>query len=289
MNIIFNIQGGLGKSIMATAVCKAIKKKFPKSYLIVVSSYKDVFLNNPSVNKIIAHPDQVGIYKKYIHKMDVKFMTIDPYMTSEFQNSEAHLIQIWCQLFGLDYDGELPEFFLSKAEKQFYKTVYQFDKPVLAIQTNGGGQNQETQYNWARDIPQPIIMKLIEKLKKHYTIVHIKRPDQPVFTDTLQAIDNYRSIAYLLSIADKCLLMDSFAQHLAVAMKKPAVVCWVTTKPEVFGYDMHDNIEAEDHSLHSAFDHANYMPYNLVEMIQSLPYLDLNEIFKVNSLYNKLK
>jgi len=27
MNIIFNIEGGLGKSIMATAVCEAIKKK----------------------------------------------------------------------------------------------------------------------------------------------------------------------------------------------------------------------------------------------------------------------
>ena len=36
MNIVFNIEGGLGKSIMATAVCEAIKKKHPKDNLIVL-------------------------------------------------------------------------------------------------------------------------------------------------------------------------------------------------------------------------------------------------------------
>ena len=46
MNIIFQINGGLGKCIMATAVCAAIKKKYPKSNLIVISAYSDVFLNN---------------------------------------------------------------------------------------------------------------------------------------------------------------------------------------------------------------------------------------------------
>lgn len=40
MNIIFSIQGGMGKSIMATAVCKAIKKQYPDSTLIVVTGYQ---------------------------------------------------------------------------------------------------------------------------------------------------------------------------------------------------------------------------------------------------------
>ena len=289
MNIIFNIQGGLGKNIMATAVCSAIKKKYPKSFLIVVSGYKDVFLNNPNVDKVINHQDQVGIYKKFIHKMDVKFMTIDPYHTSAYLNRADHLIKIWCDLFELPYDGEMPEFFLTKAEKQFYKSVYKSDKPILAIQPNGGGANQGTVYNWARDIPQPTMEKLIEKLKKRYTIVHIKRPDQPVFQDTLQALDGYRSIAYLISVAEKCLFIDSFAQHLAVAMNKKAVVCWITTDPKVFGYDFHDNVQSSEFSRQPIYDHPNYTPFNLVEMMHTIPYSDLNEIFNVNSLYNKLK
>ena len=40
MNIIFKIDGGLGKSIMGTAIIKVIKKKYPKSNIIVLRTVK---------------------------------------------------------------------------------------------------------------------------------------------------------------------------------------------------------------------------------------------------------
>ena len=52
MNIIFQIEGGLGKSIMATAMVKVIKNHYKDSTLIVVTPYPDVFLNNPQVDKV---------------------------------------------------------------------------------------------------------------------------------------------------------------------------------------------------------------------------------------------
>ena len=52
MNIIFQIDGGLGKNIMATAMIKVIKKRYKNSNLIVVSGYPDIFLHNPDVFKI---------------------------------------------------------------------------------------------------------------------------------------------------------------------------------------------------------------------------------------------
>jgi len=52
MNIIFQIEGGLGKSIMATAMVKVIKNHYKNSNLIVVTAYPDVFLNNPQVNRV---------------------------------------------------------------------------------------------------------------------------------------------------------------------------------------------------------------------------------------------
>ena len=39
MKIIFQIDGGIGKSIAATAVCKAIKKQYPTDKLIVITGY----------------------------------------------------------------------------------------------------------------------------------------------------------------------------------------------------------------------------------------------------------
>ena len=35
MNIIFSIDGGIGKSVIATAVLKAMRKKYDKAYIIV--------------------------------------------------------------------------------------------------------------------------------------------------------------------------------------------------------------------------------------------------------------
>jgi hypothetical protein len=55
MNIIFKIEGGIGKSIMATAVCEAIKNKRKKDTLIVVTAYPEVFLCNPHVDKCFSY------------------------------------------------------------------------------------------------------------------------------------------------------------------------------------------------------------------------------------------
>jgi ADP-heptose:LPS heptosyltransferase len=38
-NLIFTINGGIGKCIVATSVCSALKKKYPNDNLIVVSGY----------------------------------------------------------------------------------------------------------------------------------------------------------------------------------------------------------------------------------------------------------
>ena len=43
MNVIFQIEGGLGKSIMATAIVKVIKKRYKNANLIVITGYPDIF------------------------------------------------------------------------------------------------------------------------------------------------------------------------------------------------------------------------------------------------------
>ena len=50
--VIWHIEGGLGKNVAATALVKDLKLKFSDRKLIVVSSFPDIFLNNPFVNKV---------------------------------------------------------------------------------------------------------------------------------------------------------------------------------------------------------------------------------------------
>ena len=292
MNIIFNIQGGLGKNIMATAVCQVIKKKYPDSNLIVISAYKDVFLNNPLVYKIFTHEEQKNIYSDFIEDCETIFMVAEPYLQNDFFNDNKHLYDIWCESYGLKYDGEQPIIYFSEAEKQYYSSIYKLDRPIFLLQSHGGAKNQGMMYNWSRDMPDVLIKKIIDKYKNSYAIVHVKNPEQPVYNDTLQAIDSYRSIAYLISISDKMLLIDSFCQHMAIAMKKQSVVLWCGTNPNVFGYEKHLNIKSNKHTKPLPRERKGYKQIDLIERIEDIPYNNLNEIYDFDEIcksLNKLK
>ena len=289
MNVIFSIDGGLGKSIMATAVLKAIKKQYKKANIMVSTAYPDVFINNPNVNKIITQGNNSGIYKNYIQDKEAKVFISDPYSTSDYITESKHLIEIWCEMFGVKYNGEMPEMFLSKAEKQYFEPFYKLDKPIMAIQPHGGAINQPLKYSWTRDIPAPIMEQIINRYKDEYAIVHIKRDDQIQYANTIGALDSFRSIAVLLTLSKKRLLIDSSAMHIATALNLPSVVAWIGTNPKVFGYDIHTNILANNFTKELDLNHSYYQRLPLFEDISKIPYNDLNEVFDVKNIIENLK
>lgn len=289
MNIIFQIDGGLGKSIMATAMVKVIKKRYKNANIIVVSAYPDVFLNNPHIFEV-HHPNQVnGLYLKFIKDQKCKIFAAEPYRDTDFMTLKPiSLFDTWCKVFGLRYNGEQPEIFLTQPEIDYFAPYYKTDKPILAIQPNGGPAGLGYQYAWTRDIPEPNILEIIEHYKNDYSIIHIKREDQKTYEGTMQALDGYRSIAILLQLSDKRLLIDSFAQHLASALNKKSTVCWISTKPETFGYKLHDNIRANAFTKEPTLTQAIYEPFGLSEDISSIPYNDLMEIFDTNKIITSI-
>jgi len=289
MNIIFQIDGGLGKSIMATAMVKVIKKRYKNANIIVVSAYPDVFLNNPHIFEV-HHPNQVnGLYLKFIKDQKCKIFAAEPYRDTDFMTLKPiSLFDTWCKIFGLRYNGEQPEIYLTQPEIDYFAPYYKTDKPILAIQPNGGPAGLGYQYAWTRDIPEPNMLEIIEHYKNDYSIIHIKREDQKVYEGTMQALDGYRSIAILLQLSDKRLLIDSFAQHLAAALNKKSTVCWINTKPEIFGYKLHDNIRATAFTKEPTLTQAIYEPFGLSEDISSIPYNDLTEIFDTNKIIESI-
>jgi ADP-heptose:LPS heptosyltransferase len=287
--IIFNIDGGLGKNFMATAVLKAIKKKYQKSNIIVITSYPDVFIGNPNVNKVIQAGKQDGIYVNHIEGKDTKVFVADPYHASDYITERKHLLEIWCDMYGVKYNGEMPEMFISKAEKQYFEPFYKIEKPIMAIQPHGGGIGQPLMYSWTRDIPTTVMQDVIEYFKNDYAILHIKRQDQISYPDTLGAIDSFRSIAILLTLSKKRLLIDSSSMHIATALNLPSVVAWIGTNPNVFGYNMHTNLIANKPTKIVDKNHPHFAKNLLFEDISTLPYNDLNEIFDKKIIINSLK
>ena len=274
-NVIFQVDGGLGKSIMATAILKVIKKQYKKANIIVVTGYPDVFVGNPNVNKVLQQQQAVGF--------------TDPYTTSDFITESNHLLKIWCDILGLTYNGELPEIFLSKGEKEYFAPFYKLDKPIIAIQPNGGAIGQPLKYSWSRDLPASVVNEVVAQFKNDYSILHIKREDQLIYENTIGALDSWRSIAIMLTLSAKRLLIDSSSMHIATALNLPSVVGWIGTNPKVFGYDMHTNIIANEPTKEVNIERNSYTKYSLYEDISTLPYNNFNEIFDTQSIINALK
>ncbi len=82
--------------------------------------------------------------------------------------------------------------------------------------------------------------------------------------------------------------MDSFAQHLATSIGVKSTVCWVTTKPKVFGYDLHDNILANPFTKEPQIQNSVYQPFSLAQDISSIPYNDLREVFDTNKIIESI-
>jgi len=287
MNIIFQISGGLGKSIMATAVCSAIKKKYPEANLIVVSAYADVYLNNPNVHRAYNFGGISYFYDEFIDGKEFKVFANDPYLETAHIKQNEHLIKTWCEMFDVPYNGEMPELFLTEREKQFYLNKFTADKPIMVIQTNGGAQT-EHKYSWARDLPASLVTKLIDTYKDDYHIAHIRREDQLGYENTIPVTDSFRGLCVLLVLSSKRLLIDSFAQHVAAALDLPSTVCWIANKPKVFGYELHDNIQSNPFTNKPELRNAYLSKFNIAGDLIEFPYNSENEIFNVEAIIESL-
>jgi hypothetical protein len=289
MNIIFTINGGIGKSIVATAVCKAIKKKYPDSTLIVLSGYPEVFSNSKDVDMAFAFGQEAYFYTKYIENKDVMIMANEPYNVTEHILCKEHLIQSWCNLCGVPYNGELPEIIINERERMFYKQKYASDKPIMLIQTNGGAAGQELKYSWARDIPRYIVENVIREFAGEYNIIHARREDQPAFDGTFSVTDNFKGMAVLCEMSEKRFFMDSFLQHTAAALNKPSTVCWISNSPDVFGYEMHDNILANPFTAKPDLKSSVFTKFNIIGLLEEFPYKDEGEIFELDRIIESIK
>lgn len=289
MTIIFNISGGIGKCIAATAVCEAIMKQYPDAKLIVGSAYPDVFIGNPFVYRTFMFGGVNYFYSDYVQGKDVKVFSHDPYLETAFINREKHLIEIWCDMYGIKYNGETPKVFLTQEEINNYSKKYLSEKPVLALQTNGGAPDQQNKYSWARDIPDHVALAVIEEFKKDYLIAHIRRDDQKNYPNTVSVTDNFRSVATFLMMSQKRLLIDSFAQHTAAAFNLPSTVLWVVNDPKVFGYKIHDNILANPETKQPDLKSSFLQKYDILGDPIQFPYNNQEEIFDIKPIIDSLK
>jgi len=254
--VVFHVQGGLGKHIAATAVCKAIKNNYPDRKLILVCVYTDVFKNIPYIDRVFPLGNTQYFYQTYIEDKDSLIFANEPYYTTDHIHKKLPLVQTWCKMYGLEYNGETPDLRFNGLQKKVSKEVWKTqhgNKPVMILHTNGGLITPDAKpFMWARDMPFDIAQQIFDRYRKDFTIYQCTKVNSQKIEGAnivefgFNQGDMQLSLIEFLSVlihSDVRILIDSCMQHAAAALNLPSMVLWNGTSPKVFGYDMHTNLE----------------------------------------------
>lgn len=290
---IFHIEGGLGKHVAATAVAKAIKKTHPEREVIVVCAYPEIFINLSFISRVYRHGNTPYFYQDYIKNKDFLMFKHEPYFTTNHIKKQSSLIENWCELYNLEYSGELPEIKFNYRENQVNSKLWHRDKPIMLVHTNGGPlEGQKYPYSWTRDIPPYLYESIYKEFNSEYHIIQVCRKGSPLIHSGVEVIDESLSnmqLFGLVQISSKRLLIDSCLQHVSAALNLPSTVLWVGTSPNVFGYDIHRNIKAEINDDKFNLPDSYLFDYNFTGTLHECPIEDQTKMFDIQEVINSLK
>lgn len=284
--LILQIEGGIGKNVVATSVVRAASKQYQDRKIIVLTAHPDIWLCNPRVYKVLEFGKTPYFFQDYIQNKDTILMLQEPYRNEDYIYKRKHLSQIWCEMYNIKWDGEKPELYFTNLEYDFVQTLINKQQPIFLIQAFGGAQGQPHKYSWARDLPPQIAQQVVDEMKKNYRVIQIRRDDQIALTGCEYLSLNPRQLAMAIMLSDKRLFIDSYMQHAAASLGLSSTVVWVVNSPNVLGYDIHKNIDSKfnDGSLRNSM----YEAYDIIGdpiNLASIP----NDLFDVNKILETLK
>ena len=289
---IFVINGGAGKNVMATAVVNAYKKNNPDRKIIVLTAWKAIWMFNPNVYRTYQYGNISNFYIDLIkdrNKNDIDICAIEPYNSTDYILKNKHLIEIWCDLCGVNYNGEMPELFFNQREIEFTINKYNLGKaPYMVIQTNGGAQ-QDTKFSWMRDMPMNIANDVVNEFSKTHRIIQIRRDDQLLLPNVESFVGNLREMMVLIRYSDKRLFIDSVSQHIACALDKKSTVLWVRNSPDILGYKMHNNIITHIEDEIDVLQESVLEPYDIAGNIYQCPFKEGTVLFDAEEVIASLK
>lgn len=289
---IFQIDGGIGKHIAATAVARCIKNNHPDRELIVVCAYPSPFINLDFVDRVYKTGITPYFYQDYILGKDSLLFKHEPYFTTDHVHKRKSLIENWCELYGLVYSGEKPQLVFNLRERQLANVLWDSDKPLMVLQSSGGLYDSEdpVRYKWTRDMPVDLANRVVEEFSPYYNVFQVTRKNGIVANQSIPVNQPYSimELATILMRSEKRVLIDSMLQHAAAALELPSTVLWVGTDPKVFGYELHNNIVA--HTPPNLKLPDSYLfDYNFEGITYECPYKSEDEMFDADAVIDAIR
>ena len=285
--VVFTVDGGIGKSIMATAVISSVKNHYPNHRIVVCSGYPEVFVNNPNVYRVFRSGSTPYFMEDYL-KEDTVVMAADPYQNAGFFHKNEHLIKTWCKTCDVPCISVCPQLFLTQAELQTAMVQFRRDRPLFVIQTSGGPTESPLKYSWARDLPLNQAQAVVDAMNNTHHVMHIRHENQLAMNNCEPVSASFRELFALIALSDKRLLIDSFALHAAAAFELASVVCFVGTSPVVYSYDANTNLlpKSKGQFVHGIDKFLEDSPW-IGDRMNECPY-NTADVFDVSEIINTL-
>jgi hypothetical protein len=292
---ILQISGGLGKHLYLTAAVQVLKNNYPDRDVICVVAWPELFASLPGVKRVYPLGGTQYFYDTYIEDKDPLIFAQEVYFHTDHILQRSPLIETWCKVYGLPYNGEKPYVKINAEQKKAIRDFYtpKFEgKPLLLIHTAGGLFTNENPYSWSRDMPIDVATKVAQHFKKSHFIMQVCRPSAPKIPDVFvrnEALSNTELIG-LLDLTDKRLLIDSSLNHGAACLGLKSTVLWNATSPEIFGHELHDNICAKEKPAKEN-PGAYLFKFQFDQNPQEMPYEeeDLKDLYNIDEIIASLE
>ena len=292
---ILSISGGLGKHLYLTAAVKVLKNTYPSRDVICVVAWPELFADLPGVKRVYPLGGTQYFYDEYIEGKDPLIFAQEVYFDTQHVLQRSPLIETWCKVYGLPYNGEKPYIKINPEQRRAIKNFYDpiiGGKPFLLIHTAGGLFTNTNPYSWARDLPIDVASKVADHFKKTHFIMQVCRPSAPKIPNVFvrnEQLSNTELIG-LLELTDKRLLIDSSLQHGCACLGLKSTVLWNATSPKIFGHDLHDNIQAKEKPA-KEIPGAYLFKFQFDQNPNEMPYEeeDLKDLYNIDEIIASLE
>ena len=263
---LINVDGGLGKNVMLTALMPILASKYEEIY--VISPYVDVFKACSYVTAAFEPgPQCATLYQELVLDEDTDVLWKEPYSNQRFIKKQCHLFEAWLEEFGIaDQDTSSLVPVVDKVRETFTNVAKTVDQKVeelgkfILVQFCGGQSPLGPQVDQAGNVipyndQQEYIKRnfykgqeLIDRLRETYPdakIIHYALPNEPTYESAEKLKLPYIAYRLLAERAFKVVCTDSSLQHLATGVCNDVTVIWGETRPGHFGYSCNKNIAAK--------------------------------------------
>ncbi len=234
--------GALGDQLLITPFLRVLKKKYPKSKIIVFCRGKDhhhILKNNPNIDSLRSssmffNPVNAILYT---YKL-VKFFTLSIYRYMPNSCGNKHAKEIVAETLDEDLnlaDETLQVCFSKKEETKAKNTISNYKKTVIINITSKSSKNTMWEINKWEEIVQRF---------PNLTFIQLGTKNEEKIKGAIDLLGktSIREAMALVKYAELFVGVNSFLAHATNAFGTRGVVIWGDTTPKVFGHSNNINI-----------------------------------------------